>query len=96
MWGSLWQLCLPKGSPGPSGSISVFLQGFVKPLKSGPEGRLELAVTGASALVVAACGWWIRDDEASCGRLPRPPIYEAKIFGAAANSQQSDFRGRTK
>ena len=56
----------------------------------GRRSGLELAVTGASALVAAACGGWIQHDEACCsGRLGRQ-FMKRKFFGAA-DSQKIRF-----
>ena len=97
MLGALRQACL---SQCPHRALGLDLRAFASPCKTveiGSEGSgLELAVTGASALVAAACGRWIQDDEASCsGRFGRQ-FMKQKFFGAAADSQKSEFRGRTK
>ena len=73
MWGALGWACSPKCAPRALGlDLSVFAS-LCKSIGIGSEGPgLELAVTGALALVAAACDWWIQDDEASCGgRLGR-------------------------
>ena len=97
MWGALGRFLPAKCAPRAFGLDLNAVASCCKSVGIGSEGSgLELAVTGAIALVAAACGWWIQDDEASCsGRFGRQ-FMKRKIFGAAANSQQSDFRGRTK
>ena len=86
MGGATWQALSAKLRP-PRASGLEF-SGFAndcKTIEIGSEASgLELAVTGAIALVAAACGWWIQDDEANCsGRLGRQ-FMKRKFFGAAA------------
>ena len=83
----------------PPPGLGLDLRAFANPCKTveiGSEGSgLELAVTGASALVAAACIWWTMDEANCSGRFGRQ-FMKRKFFGAAADSQKSDFRGRTK
>ena len=65
--------CPPKRAPRAFGLDLCAFVNHCKSIEIGSEGSgLELAVTGAQALVAAACSRWIQDDEASCGgRLGR-------------------------